>query len=1408
MKTRCERKLSLAGLAALVTALAGASNALAAPLDLPRAPLFLNAAVEPNVITTLDDSGSMAWAYMPDVVDDNCGYRHPRFYWYGFNRIYYNPNLTYTPPLRPDGSQFPNASFNAAWFDGYEGQPVSIVPGAVGTPTRDLATQYFPSTEMFARSSNLGNRVAFAPGLADASGVVTFPNCRNPNGNNSTPGTDEQMPVANVDMTIALMNASEVRVTGSAAIGEGANGLGVTNDQINSGETLTINFIAAGGNPAGVQRLQLDFDDPNDTAGGDNITFRIYGADATTLVNTISTTDQEGGASADRAFSERTIGRIDIVGGTNANIGLRRIQRMQEERSAHLPGTSNTFVAMDTSIGSFIAPAFYYRFNGDASNAAQVADPAQYTAVMVSAAEQQNFANWFSYYRNRYLMARSALSRVFGVQDEQLRLGWQSLDQPNNDSSYPSGTPIENRGPGIRWRPGEDDFVRFTGAGRNNFFTWLYRTPASGATPNRAAMLRAANGYRIGGPALSDLRNPYWEGAPLNRELTCRQNFHIHVTDGFTNETTNPSIASGVTARPDTSMTLPDGRSYSTSDPASAVVWDADAPSGTSCGGGACTPQLADIAFAYWATDLRTDLTNNVPTYVPDRSRGVTTTPSGPLPAEPLDDPEVYWNPANDPANWQHMVNFTVGLGVAGTRTYPTDYEALRKAADPDNIHWPGLVNLQPPAIDDLWRAGLVSRGGYFSANNPQELVDSLSATLNSVIVRRGTASAATVTSGIIQSSTLAFRTGFDSGDWSGEVNAFAVDSSGRLIQPPVWAADTVLDTIPSTTRQILTSSTVTGSGIPFQWSSLPAAYQAALNDDPATGVVDNDGHGELRLDYIRGDRSREANNVADTDPGPRFRIRTSVLGAVVNSGAVVVAAPSAGYTDLWPSGAPEADASAELYSTFRNNYKRRGRVIYVGANDGMMHAFDAGRSVDSGGNAVNDPGTGRELFAYVPREVASSLSRLTNQNFEYTPFVDNTPVVRDVFIGNSWRTVLVGSLRRGGQGIFALDITDPTSIDESSAASTVMWEFSDDHPAVAGADVRRLGYTFGRPNIARLPNGKWVVVVPGGYNNDESDAAVGDGSASLFFLDIADGSLIREINIPGARGLATPTMGDYDDDSIDEFAVAGDLDGNLWRFSFTDSALIGNPNPATWTVEKMFNPATPGAQPITSAPRLFPDPGTGGLIAVFGTGKYLEPADRGIAGVPTQSLYGIRDYGPGSPRYPITRATLVQQNLTSTTLLDGSKQFSVTSNGLTADNPDFLLATSGDGWYFNFLDAGERDVTTAGALFSAGLAIVSTIIPNGDDPCLPGLRGNVFLVQGATGSSAQAFATDSNNDGIADSNLSQVGVSVPSTVAEGSPALLAAAGGGIGRLVDFPNITVPQTVWRRRAWREIKPDQ
>jgi type IV pilus assembly protein PilY1 len=226
-------------------------------------------------------------------------------------------------------------------------------------------------------------------------------------------------------------------------------------------------------------------------------------------------------------------------------------------------------------------------------------------------------------------------------------------------------------------------------------------------------------------------------------------------------------------------------------------------------------------------------------------------------------------------------------------------------------------------------------------------------------------------------------------------------------------------------------------------------------------------------------------------------------------------------------------------YSAFLAKWATRPAAVYVGANDGMLHAFDARLKAVSGANP------GRELWAYVPASVYANLpaqTRLTN--FSFTPTVDGSPVTGDVFFNSAsslyntkgWHTLLVGSLRLGGRGVFGVDITDPsaTTLNTSTAvASKVLWEFNSDSVSTVGTPAN-LGYTFGTPVIARVAFnnsdspatvGRWVVLVPGGYFPDGNTAAAASNTySSLFVLDAQTGTLLKEIRTPTGAGAVAIT--------------------------------------------------------------------------------------------------------------------------------------------------------------------------------------------------------------------------------------------------------------------------------------------
>ncbi|HWV09881.1 MAG TPA: PilC/PilY family type IV pilus protein, partial [Pseudomonas sp.] len=737
-------------------------------------------------------------------------------------------------------------------------------------------------------------------------------------------------------------------------------------------------------------------------------------------------------------------------------------------------------------------------------------------------------------------------------------------------------------------------------------------------------MARAGNFFTRGTSSTdaSTLQDPYWQppasGTGAGNELTCRQNYHMLVTDGLWNGNSDgPKTSALATSYPQADLVLPDQTKMP--DPTTAGVTSIYNP--VDDGGDSGYASLSDIAFYYWAHNLRPDLYTKaqstggfVPAYLPDQTTSVfnlSATSGATIPKDSSTNinQEIYFNPNNDPATWPHMSEYLVGLGVSGQLNFSTNTDCtdtttasaedacdLRKGTKNSSgaSVWPtpdGTGSGIAANIDDTWHAALAGRGQFFSAGNPQELVTQLSNILTSISAHQGNPTTNSLNTSVLVPGALAFTTGYETTHWTGVLSAVQANADGSVGTTPLWyGKDTTVKedagallTDPSitdpTTRNILTSkenaSGGFGGGVAFEASSassFDANAQAELML-PAPTDTTNDTLAN-RIDYLRGVRTEETAKV--------MRTRTSLLGAIINSHAVYVGYPASGYTDNWPSGSPEATAAASgnsgddgTYEQFVQNHISRTPVVYVGANDGMLHAFNASEKLDSTTTpptVTATPQAGREVFAYVPRAVYGNLGNLTQTNFTFLPTVDGTPVTHDVFFPSKtttpattsigWHTILVGNLRSGGRGVYALDITDPTQVKESNAAKKVLWEFSSDTPAPGSScysnygtcNPADLGFTYGQPNIGRLANGKWVVLVPGGYfpncsagpyNATNCPMPAGAPTAgspavafsSLFVLDAQTGAMIAELktptNISGVTsyGLGSPVLGDYNND-------------------------------------------------------------------------------------------------------------------------------------------------------------------------------------------------------------------------------------------------------------------------------------
>ncbi len=1025
--------------------------------------------------------------------------------------------------------------------------------------------------------------------------------------------------------------------------------------------------------------------------------------------------------------------------------------------SSWRPCKSTSKSGSTTWIGN-AGPAWYARFKGsDPKSQTQIQDDSNYTVIVVGSAadtggfgataaqKKQNFANWFSYYRWRYQMIKTVTALVFGHSDlnNRIRLSsslmWGGENRYCTTAGWPGacGDQIYTQE-----KPGPISLTRqFTGTARANWLSWLFSTRTSGGTPLLISTERAGRYFMDQYPVYDTSQPNYvrWENMnPVNSPWSfdpgvtrdpvhsCRQAFYILMTDGgYDTDIANKGILGNIDNQ---SWTYPEKL------PSGTTTYTPFAPYKDS-NGSSSYGFLADNAFYFWVNDLQPTIPNDVPAYMMDP------TPH-PVTGKAED------NPKNDPATWQHMVSFTVGFAVDGTAAFPADYDALLN----------GSKSWGTDKIDDLWHTAINGRGQYFNGGSPTEMVDAFSTALTSVLARTSSGGGVAQTSGELTAGTQFFQGRFNSGNWTGQVLAFDVDPvTGFVLSPEAWDGAAKLTTQVAgsgwnTGRTVLTWSGT--QGIPFRWSSLSSAMQTELNKN-GQGSPDAVGfeQGSQRLEYLRGSEADEGSN------GNQYRARASKLGDIITSAPTFVGDPAFNYPD-------NLEASGEKYSTFKANKTGRAPMVYVGANDGMLHGFEATKPAVAS--------TGTEKLAYVPKAVFPRLTRLTASNYAHRFFVDGSPTAGDAFWGGIWHTVLVGGLNKGGQGIYALDVTDPSGFNESSASSLVLWEFTD-------ANDKDLGYTFSRPSVARVQTG-WAAIFGNGYNNTEADSNVStSGNAALYILDIQNGSVIRKFDTgvgtaqdpTGSgrpNGLATVSPVDVDGDRVMDLVYAGDLFGNLWKFD------LRNSNPVLWTKTKLFtatDEAGPKAQSITVRPEvgLHPQSGKPGYMIYFGTGKYLEPSDNVTINTQVQTFWGIWDPDTGSVP-PYARSKMLKQQITEEVAVNVNGTLAdmriTTDNTINwANNPLSPAGTEHIGWYMDLVNTGvtplnnkgERQVTSA--LLRNGRIIFTTLIPSGSS-CVFGGDGWLMELDAADGSRLGDPPFDVDGDGVFDLVTDKNGNAVP----------------------------------------------
>jgi type IV pilus assembly protein PilY1 len=514
------------------------------------------------------------------------------------------------------------------------------------------------------------------------------------------------------------------------------------------------------------------------------------------------------------------------------------------------------------------------------------------------------------------------------------------------------------------------------------------------------------------------------------------------------------------------------------------------------------------------------------------------------------------------------------------------------------------------------------------------------------------------------------YKTHYNPDDWSGEIIAQKIDAKDGF-GAELWRAS---ENMPKPeNRKIYTRSN--NSGVPFIWTSLSPTLQ---DDLKGPGQLLSSQTAQKVLEYVRGSSANEGTSSGQFRPRHRHTADTAPLS------------PSPHNTPVYAK-----------YGT--------SKTIFLGANDGMLHAFDAD--------------TGIEQFAYVPSALISRLALLTDG---HNSFVDGEILITTTAQTPN-RNLLVGALGRGGKGLYGLDVSNPAGF----SASHVKWEFSSpQNCSTPDPNSAWLGNVIGSLAYAKV-NDRPSAVFGNGYNSCSDKAALG-------VTDIENGNtaFIAVSNDTG-NGLAPPHL--RTNATTEKLtAYAGDLRGNMWKFDSISPADALAP-------KKLFAAGTNQpitARPLTAALNLTTE--IRRVFVHFGTGRYLSVTDRNNTA--QQSIYGLVDMDGSA----ISLNDLRKREFSAPGSVAGVLAKTILP---LPSNPDM---DTWKGWYIPLIETGERVVSSPIIVQTAhgDVAIFTTIIPAiGSDSCSAKGTGWLYVVNAQTGGALDFVFVDINGDGKFDDN-------------------------------------------------------
>jgi type IV pilus assembly protein PilY1 len=1313
---------------ALMLSLALPLSAKAAPLDLATIPLANSNTVpiKSNLLFIFDDSGSMDNTYMPDD-SSNPDVRVARNA--AYNTIYYNPANTYLPP-----ANFTAAGIDTATYPSQTGAATANGASAAAKPNW-IAVERDAYGVLSTSNDNLTNDANYftvIPGEYCTKGDLKVCNAQ------AAPSAAYPIPAP---VRWCNGNANALAATPAANICQGFYTAGTFDDlRIPSQVLSTITFSTNGSRTITkitVGGQQIMSAATVSTGGNNNASQTAARINACTAG--ITGQCQVAGYSATASNNVITISAPAVIAipatpvvtasnTTNAPTVTAFAKNVNplETGTNNAPGQTVYVSIQNTpAITPVVSPVTTFAYPGSAAKAPTRSDCSGTRCTYVE--EMTNYANWYTYYRTRAQMMKTATSLAFKDIGDDFKIGYMTTSGASNRAR---------------------NFATFTTANKALWYSRLFSTVSDTFTPLRGALSTAGRIYAT----RENLNGVFTD--PI--EYECQQNFALLTTDGAWNaniETPRTATAPANVPAVYGPFNLAGGNVDNLdAAPASFGIREGTAVSNT----------LADVARYYRVTDLRTTALGNC---------------TGALGSGVCETPSASASPINVD---QNMVTFTLGLGVDGTLSYVPNYESVPGDYLDIKINktktWPDPFNSGSARTDDLWHAAVNGGGTYFSAKTPADVVSQLREALASIKVKVGTGAAAAASSlSPVNGDNFSYVASYVAGNWVGNLERRTIDpDNGKTSLSATHSVEDILptDSCAAPSAVVLNDSgsydcvttgvtdpgdcavaldgtdckipvTVTKTGTlklkvsafssiarnikmnvggvlqDFAYTNLTATQKlnfdtpwltANLTQWPTltAGQIAN-ATGANLVGYLRGETGFDQRST--TFDNRVFRKRQATLGDLIHSTPTYYSGPELDYTD--PGYQAYKAATAQV---------NRANTVFVGANDGMLHAFNAD--------------TLEELWAYVPTMVIPNMWKLADSNYsaKHAYYVDGDIVVTDVCTANcgtataTWKTILVAGLGGGGRGYFALDVTNPS-------VPLLLWEFNP-----ASTNGENVGYSYGNPIVTkRNIDDKWVVLFTSGHNNIPDNSAfysltttsfkpnnpaiytTGNGGGYLYVLDAVTGNRLNAIptlnsssvnvgnaTTPSGLGRISAITDDTEINNVTTYVYGGDLLGNLWRFNIdTNQAL---------NFAQLRAGAT--AQPITTAPEIASVNNKD--VIYVGTGKYLEVAD--LTNTNIQTMYAIEDDN-ATATLVNPRATLVKQTIVADPT-DTDSRLSGSANSATPFQGN-------RGWYVDFPDARER--LNIDPTVELGTLLAPTTVPE-ESACQPAGFGWFNYLDYATG--------------------------------------------------------------------------